>query len=131
MQYNAHTHNGGIEATFEGPEEVETVREAFSENAQRLISLGNDSSVSGYQKWVAEWTGSVQTYKGAHYDQLAEPLRYFVEATEEKADEVLDTHPSATRIQAAAKRYELGYYASMILQEMDQSQSGEAVSSID
>lgn len=130
MQYNPNSPNGGIEATFVGPEEVEAVREAFSENAERLIALGNDSSVSKYQKWVAKWTGSSQTYKGPGHDQLAEPLRYFVDATEEKVDEVLDTHSSATRIDAAAKRYELGYYAAMILQEMDQSQSGDAVGSI-
>ena len=91
--------------------------EAFSENAERLVALGNDSSVSEYQKWVARWTGSSQTYKGPTYDQLAEPLRYFVEATEEKVDEVLDNSSRETRIEAAAKRYELGYYAALILQK--------------
>ena len=115
--YNPNSPRGGIEATFVGPEEVEAVREAFSENAERLVALGNDSSVSEYQKWVARWTGSSQTYKGPTYDQLAEPLRYFVEATEEKVDEVLDNSSRETRIEAAAKRYELGYYAALILQK--------------
>ena len=110
---------------------METVREAFRENIERLKSLGNDSSVSNYQEWVALWTGNSQTYNGPGQAQLTEPLRYFVEATGDRVDELLDTYPRRTRIMAAAKRYELGYNATVILEEIEQRHSGEAVGSVD
>ena len=81
MNYRPNSPKGGIEANFVGSE-VKTVRRAFEENAERLISLGNDSSISEYQKWVMGWTGTNQTYRGASSSQLVEPLRYFTEATE-------------------------------------------------
>jgi formate dehydrogenase maturation protein FdhE len=56
MKYNPNAASG-VEVIFERQIDVQTVREAFRENAERLKSLGNDSSISDYQKWVAQWTG--------------------------------------------------------------------------
>ena len=66
-----------------------------------------------------------------NYLSLTEPLHYFVEATEDKVDERLDKGCSrAIRIMAAAKRYELGHNANVILEEIEQRHSGEAVGSV-
>ena len=127
MKYNANAASGGIEAIFTGTE-VYAVREAFRENAERLETLGNHSSVSPYQKMVARWKGSVQTYRGPSYNALAEPLRHYVETTEDKVDHLLDNSPHTSRIQLAAKRYELGHCVELILEEIEQYHSGEAVS---
>ena len=129
MKYNPDAPHG-VEVIFEGIE-VETIREAFRESAERLRSLGNDSSVSEYQKWVAGWTGSRQMYKGPRSERLVEPLSYFVEATEDMVDVILDTCAQETRIVAAAKRYKLGYNANVILEEIEQRDSGKAVGSVD
>lgn len=130
MKYTANS-QGGVEAKFEGIDEVEAVRAAFGSEVERLESLGNDSSISEYQRWVSRWASSPQTYRAPNLDQLTDPLRHFVEATEEQVDEILDSRKHDERIQAAARRYQHGYTVELILGEIDQHQNGEAVSSTD
>jgi hypothetical protein len=116
----------GIEAQFNGIEVV-VVRRAFVEDIHRLRSLRNDSSISDYTKWVARWKGATQTYRSGTPDTLRDPLRYFVEATEDRVDELLDTKPAKLRLKFAARRYELGWYAAEILDQMEQY--GEQITS--
>jgi len=117
MRYNPSVEGGGIEVQFEGRLEVETVSQAFRENAERLCSLGNDSSVSPYQKRVIEWTGESRIYKGPSPSQLLEPMLYFIDMTEEKVDKILDDKKlsKAMRIREAGHRYRLAHSAGCII----------------
>jgi hypothetical protein len=113
MYYNQSPHNG-INIEFEGIE-VETVREVYKERIAYLISVGNDSSVSDYQKGIAKWQGTEQNYYAATSEPLVEVLKYFSDATAERVDEILDVIGNSDRFVAAAKRYELGQNASHLL----------------
>jgi hypothetical protein len=99
--------------------EVSAVAAAFQENNERLERLGNDSSVSARDKYVASWTGDSQAFTLNQMSQLLDPLEEFVDTTEDKVDEALDTEEShSIRIENAARRYELGYHASRIVTEL-------------
>jgi hypothetical protein len=121
MKYNA-VPDKGVELQFEGVE-VDAVRKAFGENIERLQNLGNDGSISSWDRWIANWSSNAQSLTLHNRDLLMDPLRYFVEATEEKVDEQLDASPAVNRFERAAKRYELGWHAGQILAKFEEHSS--------
>jgi len=109
----------GILVHFEDPEEVETVSTAFKEHNAHLESLGNDSSVHAYDKFVANWTGDAQDYRSPTNVALTTKLQHLLEGVEDRVDEILDTHDSSERIQEASRRYRLGAEVKLLLESIE------------
>jgi hypothetical protein len=103
----------GVKIIFENEREVRTVHAAYVEYATRMISLGNDGSVSAHEKDVInKWEDRPTSYfRGGSHRSVAEKLFDFHEATEERVDEILDERDNPDRVFDAAKRYEFGSLA--------------------
>lgn len=120
MLYDQYPGGPGIAIDFQGEREVETVRFAFEEHALHLISLGNESSVSDYQREVIErWEGSQKRYRGNSHKSVTEKLRFLYEATERRVDEILAESGNPDRIVDSARRYELGQNALHLLESIE------------
>jgi hypothetical protein len=120
MLYDQYPDGGGVDIDFEDANEVETVRSAFEEYTEHLLSLGNDASVSDYQKWVIrDWEGPEQHYRAGNHKQLADRLRYFFETTEERVGEIQAEGDNPDRITDSARRYELGHNAARLLESIE------------
>jgi hypothetical protein len=109
----------GILVHFAGPEEVEAVGTAFKEHNAYLESIGNDSSVHPYDKFVANWTGDTQVYRSPSNVALTTKLQHLLGGVEDRVDEILDTQDSSERIQEAARRYRLGEEVRLLLESIE------------
>ena len=109
----------GILVHFAGPEEVEAVGTAFKEHNAYLESIGNDSSVHPYDKFVANWTGDTQVYRSPNNVALTTKLQHLLGGVEDRVDEILDTQDSSERIQEAARRYRLGEEVRLLLESIE------------
>lgn len=115
-----HKHSPGIEIEFETEAEVETVRSSYEEYMARLLTLGNDGSISQHDKdVVARWDGPKRSFRGSGHTRLADKLRDFYEATDERVEAILDEPENGDRIADAARRYELGINAAHLLESIE------------
>jgi hypothetical protein len=120
MRITENVYSQHKEVHFDGIE-VAAVSKAFASYIEHLESLGNDSSVSAWHKYVAEWGGSTRSTNIHDFTMLLDPLRRYDEETLAAVDEALDTdHDHDTRIANAATRWELGVYAGKIVTQLEQ-----------
>ena len=75
-------------------------------------------SVSIKEEWLSG-KGRNKRIEGRPPQVLVEALTYFVEATDDKVDDLLDTWMPEGKLLAAGKRLELGYHASCLLMEIE------------
>lgn len=119
MLLDRNPETSGVIIDFETETEVAAVRSAFEEHAAHLISLGNESSVTDYQKDVInEWEGPNRRYRGSNHRLMTERLSYFVEVTEERVEEILAEADNPDRIADSARRYSLGHAAAGLLESI-------------
>lgn len=121
MLYDRNTETAGILIKLENELEVETVRMAFQEHAAHLMDMGNDSSISDYQKEaIRTWEGrQKQNYRAGSHRQLVDRLRYFADATDERMEELLDESDNPHRAEDLARRYSLGIQAAQLIDSIE------------
>jgi hypothetical protein len=121
MLYDRRTESGGISVKLENALEVETVRTAFEEHAAYLMDMGNDSSISDYQKEaIRTWSGrQKQEYRASNRHPLMDRLRYFAEVTDERVDELLDERDNPHRIEDSSRRYDMGIRAAHLVNSLE------------
>jgi hypothetical protein len=128
--YSPNSLQGHMTAIFEG-KEVEAVSRAFDENNQYLTWIDKETSISAQQRKIASWTGNRQIYASLTNDKLVDPLEYFIDVTEDKVDELLETYTPSTRIPAASARYRYAYIAGVILETIQDSELSGTTARVD
>lgn len=114
MRYEQ-TDNGLIELTF-AFEEVFVVREAFREHIVHLKSIGNDDSVSSYSQGVAGWSHQQETYRCSEFSDFFDALNRFVDNTDSRVDELLDSCEPPDSHRKAGTRLKLGTKAAELVE---------------
>jgi hypothetical protein len=100
---------------FEDKLEVSTVSRAFQEHNAHLRGLGNNLSILAAHIEVANWRGKNKVYECGRLDTLIDKLRFFIEVTDDRVDDILVNGGPSARMPAAARRWELGQSAARML----------------
>ena len=101
--------------------EVDVVAAAFRETIALAMKRGNN--LQEYYHFVAAWEGDHKIINhGVNPGRIPDALTLLIDNTDEVVDSILDEETDPVhRIIKAARRYELGHHAGVLLEELTEA----------